>query len=70
MSMHDVLDAWRVAERALCEFDEGSPEWAAVNAALISLRATYLARFDEYVADSHRPCTGRFEDEWTDAAPS
>lgn len=63
-SMHEVLTAWRAAERAVREFDEGSPEWAAVNATLISLRATYLARFDEYVSDSPRPFVGGFEDDW------
>ena len=50
LSMHDVLTAWLAADRALCELAEGSPEWAAVNAALISLRASYLARFDARVA--------------------
>ena len=54
LSLHDVLTAWRVAERALGELAEGSPEWAAVNAAIISLRATYRARFDEYLEGSSR----------------
>jgi hypothetical protein len=52
LSMHGVLMAWRVADRALIELAEGSPEWAAVNATLTGLRASYLGRFDEYVARS------------------
>ena len=51
LSMHGVLSAWREADRALRTFDEGSPEWAAVNATRLALRASYLARFDEYQAD-------------------
>jgi hypothetical protein len=50
LTMHGVLGAWREAERALAELPEGTPEWAAVNATIISLRATYRARFDEYLA--------------------
>lgn len=52
LSMPGLLTAWRVAERALGELPQGSPEWAAVNATIISLRASYLARFDEYIAGS------------------
>lgn len=54
LSLHDVLTAWRVAERALGELAEGSPEWAAVNATIISLRASYSARFDEYLEGESR----------------
>jgi hypothetical protein len=49
LTMHGVLTAWREAERALAELTEGTPEWAAVNATLISLRASYLARFDKHL---------------------
>lgn len=54
LSLHDVLTAWRLAERRLVELAEGSPEWAAVNATIISLRATYSARFDEYLEGESR----------------
>jgi hypothetical protein len=39
---------------ALGEHAEGSPEWAAVNATIISLRASYRARFDEYLEGKSR----------------
>jgi hypothetical protein len=58
LSMSGVLDAWRAADRALQALAEGSPEWAAVNATIISLRATYRSRFEQYTADhpdDHRP---------------
>ena len=54
LSMHGLLTAWRAAERALGELAEGTPEWAAVNATIISLRASYRARFDDYIAGSSR----------------
>jgi hypothetical protein len=54
LSMHDILTAWRVADRALAELAEGTPEWAAVNATIISLRASYRARFDDYITGVSR----------------
>lgn len=49
LTMAGVLAAWRVADRALAELTVGSPEWAAVNATISSLRASYQTRFVEYV---------------------
>ncbi len=49
LTMAGVLTAWRVADRALAELTVGSPEWAAVNATIISLRASYQTRFGEYI---------------------
>ena len=45
--IHEVLAAWRAADRALGVIPEGSPEWSLVHARLISLRASYHELFTE-----------------------
>jgi hypothetical protein len=45
--IHEILTAWRAAERALGGIPEGSPEWALVHARLVSLRASYHQLFAE-----------------------
>jgi len=49
-AMRDVLASWREAERELAVTAEDSPEWAHVNARLISLRVAYHRLFDEATA--------------------
>jgi hypothetical protein len=49
-AIQDVLASWRAAERELAVTAEDSPEWAQVNARLISLRVAYHRLFDEAVA--------------------
>jgi hypothetical protein len=49
-AMRDVLASWREAERELPETAADSPEWAHVNARLISLRVAYHRLFDEATA--------------------
>lgn len=46
-AMRDVLASWREVERELAATAEGSPEWAHVNARLISFRVAYHRLFDE-----------------------
>lgn len=47
LSIHEVLTAWRAAERELGGVPQGSPERLAIQAKLVSLRATYHRLFDE-----------------------
>jgi hypothetical protein len=47
LSIREVLTAWRAADRELGEVSQGSPEWPAIHANLVSLRATYHRLFDE-----------------------
>jgi hypothetical protein len=45
--LYEILTAWRVAERALGVFPEGSPERARVHVRLVGLRASYHRHFAE-----------------------
>lgn len=47
VDLYEILTAWRVAERALGVFPEGSPERARVHARLVGLRASYHHHFAE-----------------------
>jgi hypothetical protein len=47
LSIHEVLTAWRAAERELGGVPQGSPERPGIQAKLVSLRATYHRLFDE-----------------------
>jgi hypothetical protein len=47
VDIHEILTAWRAAERALGVIPEGSLEWARVHAKLVSLRASYHKLFAE-----------------------
>jgi hypothetical protein len=49
-AIRDVLAAWRAAERELAVLAQDSPEWAQLNARLISLRVAYHRLFGEAVA--------------------
>jgi hypothetical protein len=49
-AIQDVLASWREAERELAVTAEDSPEWAQVNARLISLRVAYHRLFEEATA--------------------
>lgn len=45
--IHEILTAWRAADRALGVIAEDSPEWARVHARLVTLRASYHQLFGE-----------------------
>lgn len=47
VDIHEILTAWRAAERALGVIPEGSLEWARVHAKLVSIRASYHKLFAE-----------------------
>lgn len=51
VDIHEVLTAWRAADRALGGIEEDAPEWARLHARLVSLRASYHQLFAERVRD-------------------
>jgi hypothetical protein len=61
--IHEVIAAWRAADRELAGLVEGDPDWNRIHAELVGLRALHHRLFDARMARD--PAGGESSSRWT-----